>query len=726
MRNLWKVLGLLSAVILLPACSGDSFTASGTTSTNPDCATDPTLPECQVTATGVSLRASKLEVNSDNADSSTLTATVLDENNAVLKNQQVVFTTPQGQLSGSIVKTDENGEASVTFKSGDVNPSNQTVFVTATVDGVGSATIPIDIIGTTLEITASSTALQIPVGSASITQAVTITAENSGGQAVRNAALTFTVVTTETAAISASSLSGTTDTSGEVNLTLTATGTGTATLVATGLGTTASSTFTITNIAVDNPFRITAPAADPSALTADGASTLDITVAAQGVTTVRFTTNIGEWVGAGGLPYFDVAVAAGVATATLQAAVGDQGFATVTAFNTGDYTIYDSMNVAMSPPITAAALMILQSDVKTLAPSTSSTSYSTTVRAQVKTDDTSGNFPIYNVPMILTMANATGGGETLSKSYATTDLNGFVTATFTSGITPTGNSGVQITATVAGAPAVTDTITIEIGGLAGSVALGTPRVIEQVDSNDSINIYNMSALVADGTGAGVAGTQVSLQFWPGGYSTGVWYDNDTDIDAEEWRVYYTASFSNEDLDEDTILDPGEDVNGDGELTPANSTGGAGPSTVTTLADGTAPFAFTYLKDYAEWVTVRAKGSARVLGTEATTTTYFVPSSLKTEVDQGLVHNSPFRLVLEGVPGGVANYPGTATPWSIPPLKDATTDQWDAARGDFLAGSANYTIPATEVSGTTYTDVITISDGNAFGVSAQFFIYVIVN
>lgn len=717
MRDLWKLAGLLCVVTLLSACSGDSFVASATSPpTNQNCVADPTLPECLVSAQLITLGATKFTVESDNADIAVITATVVDENNVALKGAQVTFSSPVGQgtlfPSPSIIATDENGKASINFKSGD-NPSNRTVTITASVAGIGSATLGIDIIGTTLETTTTTTSLQVPVGSTNVTQPIKVTAKNAGGQPIRNVPLTFTVVTTGSAVVSASSLQGTTDNSGEVNLTLTASGTGTATFVASGLNATPSTTlFTVANIAVDNPFRITAPTTDPSALTADGVSTLTVTVAAQGVATVRFTTTIGEWVGAGGLPYFDVAVAAGVATATLQAAVGDQGFATVSAFNTSDYSIFDSMNVAMSPPISAAAVMILQSDVKTLPQKTGTTSYSTTVRAQVKTDDASGNYPIYNVPVVLSLANSTGGGETLSKGYATTDLNGFVIATFTSGITPTGQSGVQITATVAGAPGISDSITVEIGGLAASVALGTPRVIEQIDTNDSINIYNMSALVADGTGTAVAGAQVTLHFWPASYLTGVWYDDDTDFDTEDWRVYYTGVFNNEDIDEDTILDPGEDVNGDGELTPANSTAGAGPSAVTTLADGAAPFNFTYLKDFAEWVLVRAKGTTRVLGTEATTTTYFTPSSLKSEVDQGLVHDSPFRLILEASLTGpnalIAMYPGTSNPWQVQYLS-GTPAVTDASPTPGSMSGRSYLIPAGATAGTTLAVLMRVVD-----------------
>jgi hypothetical protein len=681
MRGAYKVLALLAVMALLPACSGDSFSSGAATGTPgeggggtaPGCEENPTAEGCVVNANYVSLRLSQQQIKSDGSDSTTITATVLDTDRAAIKDAQVHFSTTAGKLNSSVVFTDENGEAKVKFSSDSADPSNQTANITATVTGVGTAVIPVEIIGTTLEVTVDSTSLQIPASVTSVSQAIKIVAKDAGGQYIYGARLTFSVGVSGTVSAALSATQATTNTRGEVNLTLTASGSGTATFVVTGLGTSQSQAFTVANIVADNPFRITSPTTDPSAIVSGDPVAanrqVQITVAAQGVATVRFSSTIGRWT-TSLASYQDVAVSGGVASATLEALAGNHGFATVVVSDANNPSTYDSMTVVMSPPSTAAAQIMLQSDVKVLAPSNSTTQYSTTIRAKVVTDDASGNYPIYNVPVILTLANTTGGGESLSTAFATTDLNGYVTAKFTSGITPTGQQGVQITATAAGFPAVTDSMTIEIGGLAGSVALGTPRLIDQIDENKSINIYNMSALVADGTGAGVAGAQVSLHYWPFTYSTGTYHDVDCSADVEEWVAFVTATFPNEDRDEDLILDPGEDINGDGELTPPNSTAGVGPSMVTTLADGTAPFNYTYLKDYAVWTQVRARGSVRVLGTEATTSKIFTPLAVKAEIVQGLWSPSPYLLVLEAQDtGGDAMYPGTTRPWEAPVLDD---------------------------------------------------------
>ncbi|MCD6139275.1 MAG: Ig-like domain-containing protein, partial [Deltaproteobacteria bacterium] len=59
----------------------------------------------------ISLATSQVEVKSDNSDSAIITATVLDENNAVVEGARVSFSADGGQLSKSAVDTDENGEA---------------------------------------------------------------------------------------------------------------------------------------------------------------------------------------------------------------------------------------------------------------------------------------------------------------------------------------------------------------------------------------------------------------------------------------------------------------------------------------------------------------------------------------------------------------------------------------------------------------------------------------
>ena len=676
-----KQIGVALCLLALVACSGDRL-GSGTPpeSLPAQCQDDPDLPECTVPAAGIFLTLSTQEIKSDGSDSTTVTATVLDENNAVIEGVQVDFSATGGKLSKRFIFTDELGEAAVDFSASRANPTNEIVYVTAAVTGVGSASIPVRIVGTTLEILVDNTSLLIDVGATQVQESITVVAKDAGGQLIYDVPLTFGI--SGLAGASLSSAVETTDTSGEVAVTLTASQSGSATFSVTGLGTSTSQVFTIANVATDNPFRILSPTTDPYPVTADDASTpLTITVNPSAAANVRFATTVGSFSDCVTFPRVTViTVPAASSQANLYSCTGDNGFATVITSDAADSTVFDSLIVAMSPPESQASKIFLRSDVKTLPPSNDVTKYSANVTAVVVTDDASGNYPIYNVPVAFTIANSTGGGEVLSKSFGTTDINGQITTKFTSGITATGAQGILITATLVNNSALFDSFSIEVGGTAGSVAIGEPVVIQTSSENDAINIYNMSVIVADGNGAGVSGSQVSLQIWPASYYTGVWYDADPG-DNEEWKRYISGGpFANEDVDEDLILDiepaaippVDEDTNKDLELTPKNSDAGSVPISVTTLEDGTGAFDYTYLKSVAGWLEVRIKGSTKVLGTEVTSTHYFIPDSIEGEVDQGYVLNSPYKLPLHAAVAGGWAYSinvalGAGTPYIVSPI-----------------------------------------------------------
>lgn len=735
MRDLYKLAGLLCVVTFLSACSGDSFVSSAATSSTPGSGsngnspgcTDPTLPSCIVNANFISLSVSAQQIKSDGSDTAKVIATVLDEDHAAIKNAQIKFSAPAGKLSSSVVFSDVNGIASVDFSAGTADPSNQIVTITATVTGVGTTSIPVEIIGTTLEVTVDNTSLQIPVGSTTVQQSVKVTAKDAGGKRIFKAPLTFTVATTGTATTSLSSAQATTDTRGEVVLTLTAGGTGTASLVARGLGTTATTAFTVADIAVDNPFRITgttpqlngAVKTNPYPLVANG-SAVAIAVAAQGITTVRFSSTIGTWL-VGGLSYVDVAVVGGTASATLQSNAGNHGFATVIVSDAANPKTYDSIVVAMSPIDTAAALITLQSDLNALKPtlpvSTSAVTYQAAIEATVRTNNASGNYPVFNVPVVFTLANSTGGGETLTTAYATTDLNGIVKTTLKSGTLPSGASGVTVTATALVGTASPTSMGIVIGGTGGSVAVGRATKIILDKDNTAIYKMPMSVDVADSNGNAV-GANVTLSLWPSYYRTGVWYDTDPDSKTVDWKPWVTGTIQNEDIDEDLIWDrppaaaTDEDVNLDGALTPHNSTGGTLPITVATNSAGIGYYELTFLKEYSVWIVDRVRASTKVQGTETTGTLEFGLDYELEEGKGGFLHDSPWPLVLSGAPGTLAHELSApvAVPYTVVALdSDLAKSSVTPSRGSVVQifvntvaqAAFNYRIDAGELPGTVY-------------------------
>ena len=92
---------------------------------------------------------------------------------------------------------------------------------------------------------------------------------------------------------------------------------------------------------------------------------------------------------------------------------------------------------------------------------------------------------------------------------------------------------------------------ITIGGTAGSVAFGSATVLS-VNSNASAYIHAMSVLVADASGAPIAGATVNLSLWPVAWSTGSGCRWDYDYDSTH------GTFLNEDANENVTLDPTED------------------------------------------------------------------------------------------------------------------------------------------------------------------------
>ena len=80
-------------------------------------------------AHSLSLSISQVSVQSDNSDTCSITATVLDENNAAIEDVPVSFSTTSGQLSAPMVTTDTNGQSEVLFSSGTADHSNRTCTI---------------------------------------------------------------------------------------------------------------------------------------------------------------------------------------------------------------------------------------------------------------------------------------------------------------------------------------------------------------------------------------------------------------------------------------------------------------------------------------------------------------------------------------------------------------------------------------------------------------------
>jgi len=254
---------------------------------------------------------------------------------------------------------------------------------------------------------------------------------------------------------------------------------------------------------------------------------------------------------------------------------------------------------------------------------------------------------------------------------------------------------------------LTDTISIIIGGTAGSVVIGRGTVI--YDYNEATYRLPMSALVTDSNGNAVSGAVVTLAAWPLQYAPGVWYDTDPDPKAELWAVYYTGTFiDNEDANENLILDPGEDRDGDGKLTPASSSAGGVPvpSQVTTGANGVAAFDLIYLKANAAWIKTRIRASTLVLGTETTSSVEMVLPAEEEQAESGLLPDSPFPI------GLVTSTAANAT-YTFPTFRGVAGDTFTTS-ANLSAGDSYMGVPPPDSNKYDYTYDPTVAPAAVVG------------
>lgn len=671
--------------------------------------TGDTTPVTPTPAAAISLGTDAVTVKSDDSNKATVTATVLDASSAVIEGITVAFSASCdplsascGTISASSVKTNADGKAAITFSSGTLDQSNRVITITATASGK-SAQIPIQVAGSTLTMTPSTT-VNIP-SDGSVTSVLTVTAKNAGGVPVYNVPVTLSV--TGTGNVTLSKTAGKTDQSGNISVTVAGALAGTATVKAEGLGTVATYNYTVTGAAVGT-IGITSPTVDPASGSTASTLTVEVTVPDTVATpNVTFATTIGTWDGP-----TDAIVTKGVdpatkkATAVLQSAVA--GFATIQVYDSAAPSTTDSLGVAFYAPATAAAQISLQSDVSVLGLSTGGISKTTTLRATVRTSLGTGSQPVGNAPVAFSIANQTGGGESVSPVVAYTDATGLAKAAFTSGSVSSGAAGVTINASVVGTASAVAAppIAIVIGGTAGSVVIGRGSKVTVL--NTTTYSLPMSVLVADSDGNPVPGAIVSLSLWPAQYSSGAW---------DNWpsrRPYVTGTFPNEDVNENLIkdTDTGEDVNRDGVLTPPNSAAGTVPATVTTAANGVANFDLVYLKESAVWIWDRIRASTLVLGTETSSSITFTLPADVTEAEDGDLPNSSYPIGLT-----VAATAGSTVSYTLPSFSSDATYTTSSPYSAIVTRVYTFTAPVGVTVGTVYQAFITADSLGVYSANA---------
>jgi len=380
----------------------------------------------------IKLSASPLAVRSDNSDSATITATVLDSKNAVVEGLTVQFEATGGQISASSAVTDAQGEATVTFSAGTVDPSNQVATVTGRVSTLSSM-VPVRIEGSTVEM--EHTTLTI-YDDGSTTDTLTVTARDAASNPVYGVSVTLTVMP-GTGNATVTPASGTTDVYGEFTATVTGTLAGDVTVETTALGDTAEKTYDV--IASGTPvFEITSPPPEdpddpkPYAMKTSGPP-LSVTAQAPGLATVRFATSLGILTNtaltAGNV--VDEPVVGGIATVTFTPT--EAGLALIQAFDPDDPDTRDTRRIAITAPVGAAAFINLQPSATVVARNLTEMTNTVTIKATVMTTEATGYQVVKDAPVFFSLENPAGGGEGISPVVVYTDDKGEAKTTFTSG-----------------------------------------------------------------------------------------------------------------------------------------------------------------------------------------------------------------------------------------------------------------------------------------------------
>ena len=581
------------------------------------------------------ISASQNTVKSDNSDSATVTVTILDSSRVPIEGIPVNFLVNGGQISASTVFSNEQGQAQVVFRSGDVDQANKTVTITAEVPAAGSRSVPIQIVGTTVSLSTDKTNLDVERGDVST---LTIQVRDAGDRPVFDAPVSMVVIpgspgdpsvprgnlrlrlaTDPEVADVDGVLTGRTNANGNLRIEVTGQSIGRATVEVTSLGDTRTQSYAVSSTA--ETFAIVSPEQDPVGLFIG--EILEVRVRNPNGAPVQFSTTFGWWTNDGENRPRVVTVPVGPDNIAIARLVGDQaGIANVQVFDTADTDFSASREVAIAAPSSSATQISLQANPAVVAPSSGESINTVTLTATVRNIN---DQVVGNAPVAFSIEQTTGGGERISPVIAYTNASGVATTTFFSGSLSSSGEGIRVRAVVlSAATLVQDTARIVIGGTAGSVLIGRGTLIRSSDDGTHY-IMPMSVLVVDSNGNPVPGARVALGAWPTRYRTGFW------TRIPPCFAVVTGTFPNEDRNRNLILDPGEDLDGSGELTPPSSAAGAvGPVTqdgetggstfiVETGQDGVAAFQLTYLKTSAVWIETEVSASTAVFGSETRTT-----------------------------------------------------------------------------------------------------------
>jgi hypothetical protein len=629
---------LATAIAVLAGCS-----AGGSNSPPPP------APTGTSTAATIQLSVSLPQILSTSTSTSVLTAIVLDSTGQAITGKVVTFSTggdTTAYYTNVNATTNANGVATATLNIGS-NMANRTITVSATADAaVGTTTVKI--VGTTITIS-GNTSLTLNASTA-----LTVSVKNSSGVAVPGVTLTVTSANGNT--IVKAPLSGVADSNGQIVVTVTATlATTPDTITVTGAGATqtqalaimaASSSFVFTA-----PITIVPPAITPEILvnTPTTVSVLWTAVpAVTDLTVVNFYTTRGTITAS-------ATTTAGVATVSILAASTGATILEAVGQGGAGNTPIVSLNVVFVT-ITASTITEQANPSTILVNTTGSTANQSVISVVVR--DAALNL-VKNANVSFNLAADPSGGR-LSAPIAVTDIAGTASVNYIAGGSSSGVNQVQITARVDSIngvtiPTISTSTTLTVAGQSYYVQLQTDNTVQGGGVGFSQYTKNYYALVTDSAGHAVVNTTVGFTLRPMNptasptLSTASFFKGQYNVAGTAWVQTVTKSCSNEDLNQNGILDKppvvaiNEDTNANGKLDPYGVA--VVNITATTDTNGYATASITYNKNYAYWIQLVLEARTLVSG------------------------NDPPALVTVLLPGAAADYsditkapPGQVSPY----------------------------------------------------------------
>ena len=591
-------------VSMVVACGGGGGSAGTSPFNSAQCPAAPASAasgassSCTSAATSVDVLANSVQVGSG-GDTVTVSATIKGAGNVGLISVPVTFSTNTGTLTQASTLTDSTGTAKATFSAGS-DRSNRTATVTVT-SGAAAGTISLDIVGTTLSYSGVTT---VPLAT---NATLSVKVVDSKGTAISG--LPITVTSSLGNGLSATSI--TTDSLGTAAVVYTATNAGTDTLMFAGGGASVSPTLQISAA----QFTFVTPAAGTQ-----------IPVSTPQVVTVQYLS--------GGAPQagktINFAATAGV-LAPISAITNGAGQASVSISSATASPAVIQASVSGAPvqvtvPVTFVAQtpskLVLQVSPTAIGPNPGgATAQQATLLATVT--DANGN-PVSNATVTFNRLADPSGGN-LSQASAVTDTSGQATVQYIAGGLTTANNGVQLRASVLGAPLVFGDAQLTVNQSALFIALGTGNVIGNLD--EQTYKKDWVAYVTDANGVAVPNINLTIKVLPLEYRKG-----HLEFQGGQWDYFVPTLFTcaNEDANYNGILDPGEDFDNSGNLQPGNviavttatTTSPSATGIAKTDATGRATLSLLYAESYAPWVKVKLIVQATVTGTESSTEARF--------------------------------------------------------------------------------------------------------